>query len=210
MTSAVAVSFDLSARKRLEAEAAVVDARLTGELDALARMESVRALTMTPKNRWAVLHEVLDTAIAINQADLGMLQLSDGGRLVTVAQRGFDRSYVESCDTAQGQGSWSEAVKAAIRVDVEDVTRSPLFVNTPALDAQLKAGVRSVQSVPLITRAGTILGVLSTHFREPHRADARRARVYDLLAREVAEIIERGASGQAVQSVLDPSPDGDR
>src|SRR5262249_33918255 len=53
------------------------------------------------------------------------------------------------------------------------------------------AGFRAVQSTPLFSRSGEFLGMLSTHFRRPHRPPLRDLRFTDLYARHAAEIIER-------------------
>lgn len=212
VTSAVSISFDLSQRKRLEAEAASADARLTGELEALSRLEGVRSLMMLPTNARAVLDELLESAIAINQADFGMLQLCDRetDRLMVATQRGFDDEYVQfwNEETAK-QGTCTQAVESLASASTEDVTKSPDFVGTPALEMQLRAGVRAVQSVRLVSRSGTTVGVLTTHFRNPHRSDARKLRLFHLVAREAAEIIERGmSSAQAPDLRQEPSDVG--
>jgi C4-dicarboxylate-specific signal transduction histidine kinase len=49
----------------------------------------------------------------------------------------------------------------------------------------------TVQSTPLFNRAGEILGMISTHFKRPHRPSERELRLTDLYARQAAEMIER-------------------
>jgi signal transduction histidine kinase len=48
-----------------------------------------------------------------------------------------------------------------------------------------------VQSTPLCSRDGELLGMLSTHFRDPHRPSERELRLTDLYVLQVAEMIER-------------------
>jgi len=74
---------------------------------------------------------------------------------------------------------------------VDDVTESPIFAGTPALQVQLDAGVRAVQSTPLLSRSGNLLGMLSTHYRTPRRPEEQDLQRLDLLARLTADIIER-------------------
>ena len=52
-------------------------------------------------------------------------------------------------------------------------------------------GVRSVQSTPLVSRSGRILGTFTTHGIGPHQWSRRELRLVDLLAREAADFIER-------------------
>jgi len=82
---------------------------------------------------------------------------------------------------------------------VEDVERSLIFLGTPALDIQRRAGVRAVQSTPLVSRSGRPLGMFSTHYTTPQRPEDRVLRLLDLLARQAADIIERGQHAEALR-----------
>ena len=82
---------------------------------------------------------------------------------------------------------------------IEDVDQSTIFIGTPALEIQRKAGVRSVQSVPLVSRSGKTVGMLSTHYRTPHQPDEHMFRLFDLLAGEAADIIEHGQVVEALR-----------
>ena len=82
---------------------------------------------------------------------------------------------------------------------MEDVEQSPIFMGTPALEVQRRAGVRAVQSTPLVSRSGKALGMFSTHYRKPHRPDERSLRLLDLLARQAADIIERARMQEALR-----------
>jgi hypothetical protein len=73
---------------------------------------------------------------------------------------------------------------------VEDVTESPVFHGTLALEVLLDAKVRAVQSTPLVGSSGAILGVLSTHWRSSHRLRNSSLVRLDVLARTVARWLE--------------------
>jgi signal transduction histidine kinase/ActR/RegA family two-component response regulator len=55
-----------------------------------------------------------------------------------------------------------------------------------------------VQSTPLISRGGRILGVISTYWRMPHEPEESNLRLLDVLARQAADLIERVHSVEAV------------
>jgi len=74
------------------------------------------------------------------------------------------------------------------RIIVDDMERSPIFSGVD-LDKQRIAGVRAVQSTPLVSRSGKLIGVFSTHYKTPHRLDTRTLLLLDLLAREAADSI---------------------
>ena len=60
------------------------------------------------------------------------------------------------------------AMERMERVVIEDVIQSSIFIGSDALEVLLNEGVRSVQSTPLVSRSGKLLGILSTHFSEIH------------------------------------------
>jgi PAS domain S-box-containing protein len=84
-------------------------------------------------------------------------------------------------------------------VIVEDVTRSPIFEGGEALQVQLAAGVRAVQSTPLRSRSGTPLGAISTHYMTARRPSERSLRFLDVLVREVADLLERSQAEAALR-----------
>lgn len=139
-----------------------------------------------------VLGEVIETAIELTRADFGNIQLVDAdGGLRIVAQRNFPDWWVEHWNAAGlGHGACGAALGQGQRVIVEDIEQSPIFAGTPALEIQRRAGVRAVQSTPLISSSGQCLGMLSTHYRAPYPAIADVLRVLDLLASHAVTLIE--------------------
>ena len=73
---------------------------------------------------------------------------------------------------------------------MEDVTQSPTLFSAASIEALLDAGVRSVQSTPLVSCNGTVLGIISTHWALPGCPSLQSLRQLDLLARTVANFLE--------------------
>ena len=65
------------------------------------------------------------------------------------------------------------------------------MAGTTDLEASRRSGIRAVQSTPLISRSGELLGMISTHWREPHQPGEHALRTLDVLARQAADLIER-------------------
>jgi diguanylate cyclase (GGDEF)-like protein/PAS domain S-box-containing protein len=152
------------------------------------------------------LGEVVDAAIAISGADFGSIQLIDPNtsHLKIVASRGFPQWWLDFWDTVTaGRGVCGTALEHGKRVVVEDVEQSPIFAGTSALEVQLKAGVRAVQSTPIVTREGKPIGMFSTHYKTPHQWDDRTLQLLDLLARQAADIIARAQCEEAARQAAD-------
>jgi len=65
------------------------------------------------------------------------------------------------------------------------------------------ATVAAVQSTPLISSKGRVLGTISTHFDAPHQMGERELRFLDLLARQAADLLERVRSEEALVQAAD-------
>jgi PAS domain S-box-containing protein len=188
------VSHDITERKQAQRALAAANDRLAADLDAMTRLQEVSALFVREDGLPTVLDRIVETAMAITNANRGHIQLVDtpSRHLRTVAQRGFEPALVDLWHNALVcPKHWADAMERGERVIVEDITRSLIVRDTPELRAMLQAGVRAVQSTPLLSRGGRLLGVLSTHYGMPHRPDERALRLLDLLARQTADIIER-------------------
>lgn len=178
------------------------DRRLAADLNAMARLHALAMLSVREENLQSVLREIVVTAIDIAAASFGNIQLldPDSGDLKIVAQCGFPQWWIDFWDSVyKGRGACGTALERGERVIVEDVEQSPIFANTGALEIQLRAGVRAVQSTPLQSRSGRVLGMFSTHYKTRHRPDERTLRLLDLLARQAADLIERMENEQALR-----------
>src|SRR5215472_16761903 len=77
------------------------------------------------------------------------------------------------------------------RVVVPDVETCDFMAGTADLDEYRRSNIRAVQSTPLASRSGSLLGMISTHWRKPHRPVERELQSLDVLARHAADLIER-------------------
>ena len=142
----------------------------------------------------ACLKEILNVAIEISGAEKGVIQLLDveSGALTIETQTGFDEPFLTFFANVEGgETIWRAAMNSHQRVIVEDVRESEMFAANQWLQTLSDAGVRAVQSVPLMSSGGKLLGIMSTHFSEPHRPSEQELRLMDLLARQTADYLER-------------------
>ena len=164
------------------------------DLKAMRRLNDIGTRCAREGNdRDGCLKEVLRVAIEISNADKGNIQLvdSESGSMRIVSQSGFDSSFLEFFAEEGQAAACRTALATQQRVIVEDVRQNPLFVGTPSLMVLIEADVRAVQSTPLISSSGQVLGVISTHFSWPRRPSEQELRLMDLLARQAADYLER-------------------
>jgi PAS domain S-box-containing protein len=187
---------DITDRKQAEEKLRRAEERAAADLEAMTLLQEVgAACARADVTEQACLERILDAAITLLGADKGNIQRWDAaaGTLRIVAQRGFEREFLDFFAEVNGEAAAAcgAAMRAGQRRIIPDVTRSELFALQPALRVLLNAGVRAVQSTPLIAATGRVLGMISTHFAQPHAPTERDLRFLDLLARQTADFLER-------------------
>ncbi len=175
---------DITVRRRAEDS-------LANDLAALTRIHDLSIKRLEAGGLEPLLQGIMDAAVAIVGADKGTLQLVEGDSLRIVAHHGHERPFLDFFASADNVASvCGEATRRGERVVVEDVEASPLFAGTPSLPVLRDAGVRAVQSTPLLRRQGELLGILTTQWGVPYLPDEHDLWRIDLIARQAADIIE--------------------
>jgi GAF domain-containing protein len=165
------------------------------KLEALSRLDKARKRCIHDGDDFErCLGTILDTAIFVTAADKGKLQLLDpiSGCLTVRAQRGFDQSLLDyySYVHEESDVSCGAALRKARRVIVEDVATSQIC-GKRAREVLLGAGVRAVQSTPLLDRAGRVIGTLCTHFSRPTYLGEPELGLMNILAQHAREYLLR-------------------
>jgi PAS domain S-box-containing protein len=121
--------------------------------------------------------------------------------LTIAAQKGFTNRFLQFFAEVREDApvTAAAAMRLRQRVLVEDVTRSDIFYDQNSIKVLIEAGVRAVQSTPLIGIDGKVFGVLTTHFSKPHKPEDRELRFVDLLARQTADYLNRIHAEEALR-----------
>lgn len=134
-------------------------------------------LQMTERLRKAgtfdgAIHTILNDVVALHGAEYGSLQLIAGEDLLLVAHRGFAPDFLETFRrVSRNQGCvCGRALRLGKTVVVPDIETDADFA--PFRDIARIAGFRAVQSTPISGPDGTLIGVVSTHFANPHHPTA--------------------------------------
>jgi PAS domain S-box-containing protein len=190
----------ITERKRAEAELVALKNEIAAELKAMNRLHRFSTRLLATTELQPLLEEALNATIALQNADFGIIQLYNPKtrELDIVAQVGFEQDSLDYFSNVHEDSStWSRVMLRKERVIIEDVQTDQDY--EPRRRIAASAGFRAVQSTPLFSRNGETLGVISTHFRQPHRPSDRELRLTDLYARQAAEMIERKRVEAALQ-----------
>ncbi|HEX2090782.1 MAG TPA: PAS domain-containing sensor histidine kinase [Longimicrobiaceae bacterium] len=194
---------DISARKQQERDLLEQRDQLALYAEDMDRLHELSLRLTSHLELEGVLREVLAAAVALQNADMGVLMLSSAGQqdLYTVASIGFSDEYLDLAGrVAVGMGACGTAVAERRAVIVEDVESDPIFA--PYVEAARLADYRSVFSCPLYGRSGEILGTLATYFRERHSPSEREVRLVELYARQAAQLIESARLFERTQQAV--------
>src|SRR5689334_17022170 len=170
--------------------------KLSSHTDASLRLQEISTLLIQEGNLDALYERVLDAAIDLMSADMGTMQKYDpeSGELLLQSAKG---EFQPEAAAVWGRVNRATATTCGMalslerRVIVPNVESSDFMAGTADLDALRRSSIRAAQSTPLVSRSGQLLGIISTHWREPHQPTERRLRALDVLARQAADLIER-------------------
>lgn len=190
LLGAVNVLIDISDQKRSEAALANLTGKLSAQLSDLKRLHALSMKLATTLRLRPILEETLKMAVALENADFGLLSLCDpeGKHLEPGASMGFGEETLQAFERLSPDSrTCGLACLERRRVIVEDVEAEP---NLPYTTEARQAGFRAVHSTPLITRIGKVVGVLSTFFKQPYRPSEREMHLIDLCSRQAVDFIE--------------------
>jgi PAS domain S-box-containing protein len=171
---------------------ALVTSRRTmaADLEDTRLLQELGARLVDEDNIDAIYQEILAAAITLTRADAGVVQILDPstGDLSVLSAKGFSEDLVIRFRRVDVNSptSCGMALRSNQRAFVDfDTPGDP----NPTFGLLLEAGYRSAQSTPLVSRAGTLIGMITTHWSKHHRPTDRELRFLDLLARQAADLI---------------------
>ena len=132
---------------------------------------------------------------------IGNIQLlARQGCLEIAAQRGLAPEFLRHFDALREDGTSPDvrALRNRETVAIEDTKVERLFAHDQAAAASAK--FRAVCSSPLIAPDGLLLGVLATHYAQPHAFLSEEMQAHGRHARHTASLIRWAQAGQMVRA----------
>ncbi len=175
-------------RKQLEAD--LEDAKL---------LQNISMKLIYEDNIQALYEAIMDAATQIMKSDYASMQMlhidkSRGDKLKLLAFRGFSPEAAKFWEWVYADDAGStcgEALRTGQRIIASNVEECSFMDGTEDLYVYLQTGIYAVQTTPLYSRNGKMIGMISTHWSKPHEPSERDIRLLDVLARQAADIIEQ-------------------
>ena len=135
---------------------------------------------------------ILHQGMMLNKTKTGTLQIINNKEhsLEIVYSAGVSKKFVDHFKIVEaGDGSvCGRALKNGQSIYVSDLTQDESFV--PHLKIALHDGIRAVQSTPLISKNGKVIGILSTHFKLPKKLSKTELTLFENFCQKAADNIE--------------------
>ena len=197
------IARDITKAKQAEAALRQSEQRLTREVAGAKTLQSISTRLISESTPESLYDQILGAAMELMAADAACLQMlaADDTSLRLLTWTNFHPDCVPFwARVAAGAGSTcSKALSDNQRVVVTDIEACEFMAGTQEQLEYRRAGVRGVQSTPLRSRTGRLLGMLSTHWRTPYTPTEDDFRFFDVLARQAADLIERTLAEEALR-----------
>ena len=139
--------------------------------------------------------QILDSAIAIMYADMGMVQIRvpESDQLLLMCEQGLDSAHAEFLTSIKADSSTvgGQAFVNRERTFIPDIERCDFLKETNALLFLRLSGIKTALTTPLISHAGEIIGVVSTFWTTIAKLSEDKLRVFDLFVQQAAELLHR-------------------
>src|ERR1041384_8326084 len=152
-------------------------------------LHSISVELIGEKNIEALYPKILDAAVAIMRSQFASMQMLHpergpaGGRgeLKLLSARGYTEEAIRKFEWvgAHMNTSCGVSLRSGTRTVIPDVERCETL-DAELLGAFLQTGIRSMQTTPLVSRTGQMLGMITTHWSEPHEPSLRDLRLMDI------------------------------
>jgi signal transduction histidine kinase len=166
-------------------------------------LQKVSGSLIESNNIESLYDKILSASKVVLKSHSASIQMFDTetNALRLLASQGFhpDSAKFWQWVNADSGSTCGAALANNRRIIVPDIETCEFMKGTGDLEAYRLSGIRSVQSTPLISRSGKIVGMLSNHWSEVHEPSERELKFLDILSRQAADIIERKWADRALK-----------
>ncbi|SEL53306.1 PAS domain S-box-containing protein [Chitinophaga rupis] len=179
------------------------ESTLATELANMQRLHQVSSQMIVEDKSDLLYQHILDTALAIMQADTGCIQLyiPEKEQLHLLTHKGFDDDTAARWQSVAPDAVhiFGQALAKKERVIIPDINAITSQLGKEEQEAYRHLGARAMQSTPLVTRNGDLVGMISNCWEAPYTPTEKALHILDVLARQAADLMERKFSEQALR-----------
>jgi CheY-like chemotaxis protein len=192
---------DMAAIRKKEEELAEAREDLSRQLINMHRLHKLALELTDVRELRPAIQSILQTLVDLQEAKYGIVILYDetSKELYEIANVGFNREFINVCahfQTEEHLALCGNAFAEGQRVVVEDTETDLRFTAFRHISVQM--GFRAVHTTPICSSDGKVLGMMSTHFEEPHAPSQQEIQMADMCSCKVSQVIKNIQIQQAL------------
>jgi GAF domain-containing protein len=195
---------DLTDQQRRESALRDAEERLAAELSAAFRLHKLSTLSLAGSRLQTLCDYMLEAATAIMHSHCASMQVAEPGDgqttvLRLLAHRGFHSQSAQHWHYVHMDATTTcgVALRVRQRFCIADIEQWHEIKGSADYAEYHRSAIRAIQSTPLIARSGAVLGMVSTHWRQPYQPSESELRTFDILARQASDFIEARQTEEA-------------
>ncbi|PWU04380.1 MAG: hypothetical protein C5B52_01580 [Bacteroidetes bacterium] len=192
---------DLIERKQAEEVLQNKQKHLAKELDDTKQLQLISTKIIEQSNIDELYEAILNAATEIMNSDCASIQtmIQDKEELYLLAYKNFHPTSVKHWEyvKADSHSSCGLALIKGERVIIPDIENHPF--DDVDYKAYRMSGIVAIQSTPLTSRSGKLVGMISTHWKKVCTPSDEKLNLFDVLARQAADLIERRQSEEELK-----------
>ena len=182
-------------KEELKSARASLVERITEELADSKLLQQVSSRLIEEENIEKLYGQIIEVAKAIMHSDAVIMQeyVPEKKSLYLLASEGFNPNTINAYKwiNMQDKTSCAIAMKEHKHIIIPDVESCDFLDGADVLEVYRMSNIRSVQSTPLISRSGEIVGMISNYWKKVHQPSERDFAMLEVITRQAADLLER-------------------
>ena len=178
---------------------------LAQEVKDAKQLQQISNLIIEKDNFQALYEAILSSAMDLMNSDFASIQYMDPDKneLFLLAYKGFHPESAKRWKyvNANSTTSYGQALKTGKRVIVDDIENFPFKISENDYEAYRLSGIVAMQTTPLNSRSGKHVGMISTHWKHVHHPSDHELDLFDVLARQAADLIQQRQAEDALRNL---------
>jgi PAS domain S-box-containing protein len=182
---------DVTERENLRLELTEVKEQLAADLSGMTRLYRLSESLLNAPNLDLALEEILTVALEYMGTEKGNIQLvsKTDNRLELAVYRQHGSAFLQHLQLSSAESVVHKAFNERVRLILPDIRKEELLEGKEELDILLGDKIQALQSTPMMSRQGQVIGIINTYYAEPHRPSLNAFRQLDFLAFMAADFI---------------------
>jgi GAF domain-containing protein len=161
----------------MQLELREVKEQLAADLSGMTRLYRLSERLLNAPGLERALEEILTVALEYMGTEKGNIQLlsKNHNHLELAAHRQHGSAFLRHFQLSKSESVLHRAFEDRARLIIPDIRQEASLEGSEDLDILLGDNIQALQSTPMMSRQGQLIGIINTYFSEPHRPSLNAA-----------------------------------